>query len=100
MTWVQTRALAKVNTDEVLAIKQMCSPSIQISFPHVDLDYKAWNLTELRSCWDIQWLIIQYEPGVPFNGQNRSIPRKDTSQTTLQMTKWTIRTKSLLLEGV
>lgn len=71
MTWVQTRALAKVETDEVLPIKQMCSPSTQISFPHVDLDYKAWNLTELRSCWDNQWLIIQYEPGVPFNGQNR-----------------------------
>lgn len=32
------------NPDEVLVVKQMCLPSIQISFPNVDLDYKAWTV--------------------------------------------------------
>lgn len=34
----------EINPDEVLVVKQMCLPSIQISFPNVDLDYKAWTV--------------------------------------------------------
>lgn len=39
VTRVQTHGLAvEINSDEVLVVKQMCLPSIQISFPNVDLD--------------------------------------------------------------